>query len=220
MVIIEGVREGNGFIDDDRLKCYFTDHQIFDRFHKYSLRSDRARSGKIAMSIKELMEFNIGDYIVHVDHGIAQFGGLVNMPIGKDANGNDRYQEVVKLIYKDGDLLFVSIHQLDKLSKYRGRDAEPPSLTNLGSGSWERLRDKTKKKMKDMARDLIALYAMRREEKGFQYSPDSQMQHELEASFMFEDTPDQLKATQEVKRDMESARPMDQGEHRSSRSPT
>ena len=198
-----------GFIDDDRLKCYFTDHQIFDRFHKYSLRSDRARSGKIAMSIKELMEFNIGDYIVHVDHGIAQFGGLVNMPIGKDANGNDRYQEVVKLIYKDGDLLFVSIHQLDKLSKYRGHDAAPPSLTKLGHGSWERLRDKTKEKMKDMARDLIALYAMRREEKGFQYSPDSQMQHELEASFMFEDTPDQLKATQEVKRDMESARPMD-----------
>jgi transcription-repair coupling factor (superfamily II helicase) len=198
-----------GFIDDDRLNCYFTDHQIFDRFHKYSLKSDRARSGKIALSIKELMEFNIGDYIVHVDHGIAQFGGLVNLPIGKDANGNDRYQEVVKLIYKGGDLLFVSIHQLDKLSKYRGHDAEPPTLTRLGSGSWERLRDKTKEKMKDMARDLIALYALRREEKGFQYSPDSQMQHELEASFMFEDTPDQLKATQDVKRDMESQRPMD-----------
>ncbi|MBR5715366.1 MAG: transcription-repair coupling factor [Bacteroidales bacterium] len=198
-----------GFIDDDRLNCYFTDHQIFDRFHKYSLRSDRARSGKIAMSIKELMEFNIGDYIVHVDHGIAQFGGLVNIPIGKDANGNDRYQEVVKLVYKDGDLLFVSIHQLDKLSKYRGQDATPPALTRLGSGTWLHMREKTKAKMKDMARDLIALYAIRREEKGFQYSPDSQMQHELEASFMFEDTPDQLKTTQEVKRDMESPRPMD-----------
>ncbi len=198
-----------GFIDDDRLNCYFTDHQIFDRFHKYSLKSDRARSGKIALSIKELMEFNIGDYIVHVDHGIGQFGGLINLPIGKDANGNDRYQEVVKLTYKDNALLFVSIHQLDKLSKYRGHDAEPPRLSKLGSGSWERLRDKTKEKMKSMARDLIALYAMRREEKGFQFSPDSQMQHELEASFMFEDTPDQLKATQDVKRDMESQRPMD-----------
>lgn len=198
-----------GFIDDDRLNCYFTDHQIFDRFHKYNLKSDRARSGKIALSIKELKEFNIGDYIVHVDHGIAQFGGLVNIPMGKDANGNDRMQEVVKLTYNGGDLLFVSIHQLDKLSKYRGRDGEPPTLSRLGNGSWEKLKERTKEKMKDMARDLIALYAMRREEQGFQYSPDSQMQHELEASFMFEDTPDQLKATQDVKRDMESARPMD-----------
>ncbi len=198
-----------GFIDDDRQNCYFTDHQIFDRFHRYSLKSDRARSGKIALSIKELMEFNKGDYIVHVDHGIAQFGGLVNLPIGKDAHGNDRYQEAVKLIYKDGDLLFVSIHQLDKLSKYRGQEANPPSLSRLGSESWAHLRDRTKEKMKAMARDLIALYALRRREKGFQFSPDSQMQHELEASFMFEDTPDQLKATQEVKRDMESDRPMD-----------
>ena len=198
-----------GFIDDDRQNCYFTDHQIFDRFHRYSLKSDRARSGKIALSIKELMEFNKGDYIVHVDHGIAQFGGLVNLPIGKDAHGNDRYQEAVKLIYKDGDLLFVSIHQLDKLSKYRGQEANPPSLSRLGSESWAHLRDRTKEKMKAMARDLIALYALRRQEKGFQFSPDSQMQHELEASFMFEDTPDQLKATQEVKRDMESDRPMD-----------
>ena len=198
-----------GFIDDDRQNCYFTDHQIFDRFHRYSLKSDRARSGKIALSIKELMEFNKGDYIVHVDHGIAQFGGLVNLPIGKDAHGNDRYQEAVKLIYKDGDLLFVSIHQLDKLSKYRGQEANPPSLSRLGSESWAHLRERTKEKMKAMARDLIALYALRRQEKGFQFSPDSQMQHELEASFMFEDTPDQLKATQEVKRDMESDRPMD-----------
>ena len=198
-----------GFIDDDRQNCYFTDHQIFDRFHRYSLKSDRARSGKIALSIKEIMEFNKGDYIVHVDHGIAQFGGLVNLPIGKDAHGNDRYQEAVKLIYKDGDLLFVSIHQLDKLSKYRGQEANPPSLSRLGSESWAHLRERTKEKMKAMARDLIALYALRRQEKGFQFSPDSQMQHELEASFMFEDTPDQLKATQEVKRDMESDRPMD-----------
>ena len=198
-----------GFIDDDRLNCYFTDHQIFDRYHKYNLKSDRARSGKIALSIKELMEFNMGDYIVHVDHGIAQFGGLVNLPMGTDSNGRERTQEVVKLIYKGGDLLFVSIHQLDKLSKYRGRDAEPPTLSKLGSGNWEKLKDKTKEKLKDIARDLIILYAKRREEQGYRFSPDSQMQHELEASFMFEDTPDQLKATQDVKRDMESARPMD-----------
>ncbi len=200
-----------GFVDDDTKICYFTDHQIFDRFHKYNLKSERARSGKIALSIKELMEFNIGDYIVHVDHGIGQFGGLVDLPMGQPdpVTGEQRTQEVVKLMYKNGDLLFVSIHQLDKLSKYRGKDAEPPSLSKLGSGSWEKLRDKTKEKMKDMARDLIALYALRKQEEGFCFSPDSQMQHELEASFMFEDTPDQLKATVDIKRDMESTRPMD-----------
>lgn len=198
-----------GFIDNDSLACYFTDHQIFDRYHKYNLRSERARSGKIALSIKELMEFNIGDYIVHVDHGIAQFGGLVNIPMGKDIHGNERYQEVVKLIYKDGDLLFVTIHQLDKLSKYRGRDAEPPRLTRLGKGDWAKLKERTKEKMKEMVRDLITLYALRIKEQGFRFSPDSQIQHELEASFMYEDTPDQLKATIDVKRDMESDRPMD-----------
>lgn len=198
-----------GFIDDDRQNCYFTDHQIFGRYHKFNLKSERARSGKIALSIKELMEFNIGDYIVHIDHGIAKFGGLVNLAIGKDAQGNDRYQEVVKLIYQENALVFVSIHQLDKLSKYRGRDGVPPSLSKLGTKAWENLKDRTKEKMKDMARDLIAIYALRHEEKGYQFSPDSQMQHELEASFIFEDTPDQLKATQDVKRDMESDRPMD-----------
>ena len=200
-----------GFIDDDTKICYFTDHQIFDRYHKYNLKSERARSGKIALSIKELMEFNIGDYIVHVDHGIGQFGGLVDLPMGQPdpVTGKQRTQEVVKLMYKDGDMLFVSIHQLDKLSKYRGKGAEPPTLSNLSSGSWEKLRDKTKEKMKDMARDLIALYALRKQEEGYRFSPDSQMQHELEASFMFEDTPDQLKATVDVKRDMESSRPMD-----------
>ncbi|MBP5679946.1 MAG: transcription-repair coupling factor, partial [Bacteroidales bacterium] len=190
--------------------CYFTDHQIFDRYHRYNLKSDRARSGKIALSIKELKEIMIGDFIVHVDHGVAQFGGLVQLPMGKDPEtGEERTQEVVKLIYKNNDLLFVSIHQLDKLSKYRGKDAEPPSLSRLGSGAWEKMKERTKEKMKDMARELIALYAQRREEKGFHYSPDSQMQHELEASFMYEDTPDQLKATQEVKKDMESDKPMD-----------
>ena len=200
----------SGFVDDDTKNCYFTDHQIFDRYHRYSLRSERARSGKIALSIKELKEIMIGDYIVHVDHGIAQFGGLVQMPMGKDPDtGEERTQEMVKLIYKNNDMLFVSIHQLDKLSKYRGKDAEPPSLSRLGSGAWEKMKERTKEKMKDMARELIALYAQRREEKGYHYSPDSQMQHELEASFMYEDTPDQLKATQDVKKDMESDKPMD-----------
>jgi len=199
-----------GFVDDDTKNCYFTDHQIFDRYHRYNLRSERARSGKIALSIKELREFMIGDFIVHVDHGIGQFGGLVQMPTGKDPKtGEERYQEVVKLMYKGGDLLFVSIHQLDKLSKYRGKDAEPPSLSKMGSGAWEKMKERTKEKMKDMARELIALYAQRREEKGYRYSPDSQMQHELEASFVYEDTPDQLKATNDVKRDMESEKPMD-----------
>ncbi|MBQ0057706.1 MAG: transcription-repair coupling factor [Bacteroidales bacterium] len=198
-----------GFIDDDTRNCYFTDHQIFDRYHRYSLRSERARSGKIALSIKELREFMPGDYIVHVDHGVGQFGGLVQMPVTNPETKVSYIQEMVKLVYKDGAMLFVSIHQLDKLSKYRGRDAEPPSLSKLGSGSWEKMRDRTKEKMKDMARELIHLYAARREEKGFRYSPDSQMQHELEASFMYEDTPDQLKATVDVKRDMESEKPMD-----------
>lgn len=198
-----------GFVDDDTRNCYFTDHQIFDRYHRYNLKSERARSGKIALSIKELKEYNIGDYIVHVDHGIAVFGGLVQMPMGKDESGKERFQEVVKLIYKNNDMLFVSIHQLDRLSKYRGKEAEAPALSRLGSGNWEKQVDRTKTKMKDMARELILLYASRKEQKGYHYSPDSQMQHELEASFIYEDTPDQLKATNDVKRDMESDKPMD-----------
>ena len=200
-----------GFIDDDTRNCYFTDHQLFDRYHRYNLKSERARSGKIALSIKELKEIMPGDFIVHVDYGVARFGGLVEMPTGQTnpETGEPLTQEVVKLIYKNDDLLFVSIHQLDRLSKYRGHDAEPPTLSRLGSGAWEKMRDKTKEKMKDMARDLIRLYAARREQEGYQYSPDSQMQHELEASFIYEDTPDQLKATNDVKRDMESRKPMD-----------
>lgn len=200
-----------GFVDDDTRQCFFTDHQIFGRFHKYSLKSDRARSGKIALSIKELHDFNIGDYIVHVDFGIGRFGGLVEMPVGMPdpKSGKQRTQEVVKLVYQDGDLLFVSIHQLDKLSKYRGRDAAPPALSSLNSKQWEKMKERTKSKVKDIAKDLIALYALRKQETGFRFNPDSQMQHELEASFMFDETPDQLKAMNEVKRDMESARPMD-----------
>jgi transcription-repair coupling factor (superfamily II helicase) len=202
--VLKPVHEG--FADDDTRQCYFTDHQIFDRYHKYNLKSDRARSGKIALSLKELQEFMIGDYIVHVDHGIGKFGGLVRLPV----NGSPgKTQEVVKVLYQNDDILFVSIHSLDKLSKYRGRDATPPTLSKLGSGAWERMRDKAKTKMKDMARELILLYAKRREEKGFAYSPDTHMQQELEASFIYEDTPDQLKATIDVKHDMESDRPMD-----------
>ena len=201
----------SGFVDDDTKNCYFTDHQIFDRFHKYNLKSERARSGKIALSIKEIREFMLGDYIVHVDHGIARFGGLIQMPMNgvKNPDGTPKTQEMVKLIYENNDLLFVSIHSLDKLSKYRSKDAEPPKLTRLGSGAWNKLKERTKEKMKDMARDLILLYAARKDEEGYQFSPDSQMQHEMEASFIYEDTPDQLKATQDVKKDMESKRPMD-----------
>lgn len=199
----------SGFIDDDTKNCYFTDHQIFDRFHKYNLRSERARSGKIALSIKELKEFMLGDYIVHVDHGIARFGGLVQVPNGNNPDGTPKMQEMVKLIYKNNDLLFVSIHSLDKLSKYRNREAEPPTLSRLGSGAWDKMKEKTKEKMKDMARDLILLYAARKDEQGFAFSKDSNMQHEMEASFIYEDTLDQLKATQDVKKDMESSKPMD-----------
>ena len=192
-----------GFADDDLKACFFTDHQIFDRFHKYNLRSDKARSGKVALSLKELQEFNIGDYVVHVDHGVGKFGGLVRIPNG------DTMQEVIKIIYQNDDVVFVSIHSLHKVSKYRGKEGEPPRLNKLGTGAWERLKERTKTKIKDIARDLIKLYSLRRQEKGFAFSPDSFLQHELEASFLYEDTPDQLKATQAVKADMESPRPMD-----------
>ena len=192
-----------GFADDDLKTCFFTDHQIFDRFHKYNLRSDKARSGKVALSLKELQEFNIGDYVVHVDHGVGKFGGLVRIPNG------GTMQEVIKIIYQNDDVVFVSIHSLHKVSKYRGKEGEPPRLNKLGTGAWERLKERTKTKIKDIARDLIKLYSLRRQEKGFAFSPDSFMQHELEASFLYEDPPDQLKATQAVKADMERDRPMD-----------
>lgn len=192
-----------GFVDDTLKCCFYTDHQIFDRFHKYSLRSDKARSGKVALSLKEIQQFELGDYVVHVDHGVGRFGGLVRIP-----NGNT-LQEVIKIIYQNDDVVFVSIHSLHKVSKYKGKEGEPPRLSKLGTGAWERLKERTKTKIKDIARDLIRLYSRRREEKGFAFSPDSFMQHELEAGFLYEDTPDQLKATQEVKADMERNRPMD-----------
>ena len=192
-----------GFADNTLRLCIFTDHQLFDRFHKYNLKSDKARSGKVALSLKELNQFTPGDYVVHTDHGIGRFAGLVRIPNG------DTTQEVMKLVYQNDDVVFVSIHSLHKVSKYKGKEGEAPRLNKLGTGAWEKLKDRTKKKIKDIARDLIKLYSQRREEKGFQFSPDSFLQRELEASFIYEDTPDQSKATAEVKADMESARPMD-----------
>ena len=198
-----------GFIDHDLHICVFTDHQIFDRFHKYNLRSDKARSGKMALTLKEIQQFEIGDFVVHVDHGVGKFGGLVRMPI-TNAEGEQSYQEMIKIIYQNGDSIYVSIHSLYKVSKYKSQDnGQPPRLSTLGTGQWERLKERTKKHIKDIARDLIKLYAKRRREKGFAFSADTYMQHELEASFLYEDTPDQLKATQDVKADMERARPMD-----------
>lgn len=192
-----------GFADNELKLCFFTDHQIFDRFHKYNLKSDRARGGKLALSLKELNQIETGDYIVHIDHGIARFGGLIKT----DVNGTP--QEMIKLLFQGDDIVLVSIHALHKLSKYRGKEGVPPKISKLGSSAWQRLKDKTKTKLKDIARDLIKLYAARREEKGFMFSPDTYMQHELEAGFAYEDTPDQVRAVSAVKQDMESAKPMD-----------
>ncbi len=192
-----------GFVDHQLKLCVFTDHQIFDRFHKYTLRSDRARSGKMALSIKELEQIEIGEYVVHADHGVGVFGGLLR------TNNNGRMCEMIKLEYDKGDILLVSIHNLHKLAKYRGKEGATPKIYRLGSGAWSKIKERTKSKLKDIARDLIKLYAERRRQKGFAFSPDSYMQHELEASFIYEDTPDQLTATEAVKADMESERPMD-----------
>ena len=192
-----------GFTDATMRVACFTDHQIFDRFHKYNLRSDKARSGKMAISLKELSQFEPGDYVVHIDHGVGRFAGLVRMP-----NGNST-QEVIKLVYSNDDVVFVSIHSLHKISKYKSKEGEAPRINKLGTGAWEKLKERTKTKIKDIARDLIKLYSQRAQEKGFAYSPDSFLQHELEASFIYEDTPDQMKATTDIKADMERQRPMD-----------
>lgn len=193
-----------GFTDNKLRLCIFTDHQIFDRFHKYSLRSDAARAGKMALTLKELQEMEPGDFIVHVDLGIGKFAGLVRVPQGNS------YQEVIRIIYQHNDKVDVSIHSLYKISKYKRRDCDaPPKLSTLGTGAWERLKERTKKRIKDIARDLIKLYAARKHERGFAFSKDSYLQQELEASFLYEDTPDQLKATNDVKADMESQKPMD-----------
>ena len=193
-----------GFMCGSLRLCLFTDHQVFDRFHKYSLRSDHARDAKMALTLKEIMQFEPGDYVVHIDHGVGRFGGLVRMPAADGA-----WQEMIKITYRHDDAVFVSIHALHKVSKYKGREGEPPRITALGTGAWEKIKDRTKKRIKDIARDLIKLYAERRSHEGFAFSHDSFMQQELEAGFAYEDTPDQLRVTQEVKADMEQRRPMD-----------
>ena len=192
-----------GFIDHSAKICCYTDHQIFERYHRVTLRSENARRGKAIITLKEINQLQVGDYVVHVDHGIGQFMGLVT------TNFHGRPQESIKLVYKGGDTVFVSIHNLHRISKYKGREGSEPTISRLGSGAWERMKERTKDKVKDIARDLIQLYATRKKQKGFAYTPDGYMQHELEASFFYEDTPDQAKATLDIKHDMESAMPMD-----------
>ncbi len=199
--ILKTIHEG--FTDNTLKICLLTDHQLFGRYHKYNLKSDKARSGKVALSLKELQEFRLGDYIVHIDHGVGKFGGLIHT----DTNGKP--QEMIKITFLNDDMILVPIHSLHKISKYKGKDGEAPRLNKLGSPAWENVKNKTKKKVKDIAKDLILLYSKRRDEKGFAYSPDSYLQKELEASFIYEDTPDQSKATHDVKADMEKSRPMD-----------
>ena len=192
-----------GFVDKELKICCYTDHQIFERYHRVSMASENARRGKAIITLREINQLQIGDYVVHSDHGIAKFGGLVTTPV------NGKPQEMIKLNYRDGANVFVSIHNLHRISKYKGREGSEPTIARLGSGQWERLKERTKDKVKDIARDLIRLYATRKQQKGFAYSPDGYMQHELEASFLYEDTPDQAKATADVKHDLESPMPMD-----------
>jgi len=198
-----------GFIDiDKRIVCY-TDHQIFERYHKFRLKNNFSK--KQAITLKELTHLQIGDYVTHIDHGIGKFGGLQKIDIaGIGVNqGKTSKQEAIKLIYGERDVLYISIHSLHKISKYSGKDGKPPKIFKLGSGVWKKLKQKTKSRIKHIAYNLIQLYAKRKMQKGFAYGPDTFMQHELEASFIYEDTPDQFKATQDVKTDMENERPMD-----------
>lgn len=190
-----------GFLDSElKITCY-TDHQIFERYHKFNLRNSFSK--KESITLKELTGLQIGDYVTHIDHGVGKFGGLKRI----DVNGI--MQEAIKLVYRDNDLLYVSIHSLHKIAKYSGKDGQQPKINKLGSPAWKNLKNKTKKKVKEVAFDLIKLYAKRKMEKGFAFSPDTYLQNELEASFMYEDTPDQLKATEDVKADMESQQVMD-----------
>ena len=190
-----------GYIDKASKNCYYTDHQIFERYHKLSIRRQVEKAEQ--MTISDLNALRMGDYVVHIDHGVGQYGGLVKTHVG------DRTQEAVKLIYKDGDVVFVSIHSLHRISKFKSRDGEPPKIYKLGSKAWENLKRSTKSKVKDIAEDLIKLYSERQQARGFAFSNDTFMQQELESSFMFEDTPDQAAATEAVKADMESLHPMD-----------
>jgi transcription-repair coupling factor (superfamily II helicase) len=190
-----------GFIDEDHKVCCYTDHQIFERYHRFHLRDNF--STKQAITLKDLYELKPGDYVTHIDHGIGRFDGLETI------ENNGKPQEAIRLIYNNGDLLYVSIHSLHRIAKYSSKDGTEPKLSTLGSGAWNRLKNKTKSKVKDIARELIKLYAERKRTPGFKFSPDNYLQNELEASFIYEDTPDQLKATNDVKRDMESENPMD-----------
>ncbi len=190
-----------GFIDRDLKICCYTDHQIFERYHRYEIKSRKAERDSI--SLKELNKLHQGDYVVHVDHGIGKFAGLVRTEV------DGKLQEAIRLTYRDNDVLLVSIHNLHRISKYRGKDGTEPSISKLGSGAWQKLKDRTKSKVKDIAKDLIELYAQRLQERGFAFSPDSYLQTELEASFIYEDTPDQVKSTIAVKEDMEKEIPMD-----------
>ena len=199
---LPGVNIHNGFIDNDDKICCYTDHEIFDRFHRVSMRRTVEKSEQL--TVNELNSFNIGDYVVHIEHGVGVFGGLVRM---RDDKG--RVHEVVKLVYKDGDVVFVSVHNLHKISRYRSREGEAPRINKLGSKAWTALKNGAKSKVKDIAKELIQLYAKRKASKGFAFSADTYLQEELESSFMYEDTPDQEAATRAVKMDMESGSPMD-----------
>lgn len=199
---VSGKNIHSGFIDNEDRICCYSDHEIFDRFHRVVIRRSVEKSEQLTLN--DLSAFNIGDYIVHIDHGVGVFGGLVRM---KDDKG--RLKEVVKLMYKDGDVVFVSVHALHKISRYKSRDAAPPKINKLGSGAWQSLKTRAKSKVKDIAKELIQLYAKRKSAEGFAYSPDTYLQEELESSFMYEDTPDQNTATIAVKRDMEDRAPMD-----------
>ncbi len=198
---IESISIHEGFIDHISKRCLYTDHQIFERHRRVQLFKTVDKSERL--TINELNAYEIGDYIVHIDHGVGQFGGLVK------TNISGREQEAVKLIYRDGDVIFVSVHSLHRIAKYRSKDAESPKIYKLGTGAWQKIKNQTKAKVKDIAKDLIELYSKRKDIKGFAFSPDSFMQHELEASFMYEDTPDQYKSITAVKADMEQEYPMD-----------
>ena len=199
---VKGKNIHNGFIDREDAVCYYTDHEIFDRFHRVSIRRSVEKTEQL--TINDLNSFNVGDYIVHIDHGVGVFGGLVRL---RDDFG--RYREVVKLTYKDGDVVFVSVHALHKISRFRSRDGEPPRINKLGSKTWITLKNSAKSRVKDIAKDLIQLYAKRKSQKAYAFSPDTYLQEELESSFMYEDTPDQELASKAVKRDMEDNCPMD-----------
>ena len=190
-----------GFIDSEQKNVCYTDHQIFERYHKFQLKNGYAK--KQAITLKELTNLEVGDYVTHIDHGIGKFGGLQKI----DVEG--KLQEAIKLIYGERDILYLSIHSLHKISKYNGKDGTTPKIYKLGSGAWKKLKQKTKKRVKEIAFNLIELYAKRRTLKGFAFDPDSYLQHELESSFIYEDTPDQVTSTEDVKRDMENERPMD-----------